>query len=103
MSGDDNFADHVAAEDAKDILRIELAILKAAMKDLNKNWDFTTIINPLLADLGSATAVVPKLKKQIERMKKLKMTSCADRREKSRPRPRSCAERREKNRPISCA
>jgi hypothetical protein len=106
MFGDDNFADHVAAEDAKDELRFELAILKnlnAAMKDLNKNWEFTTIINPLFADLGPATAVVQKLKKQIERMKKLKMTSCADRTEKRRPRIDVLLREEEKNRPISCA
>ncbi len=42
------------------------------MKDLNKNWDFTLLINPLLSDQGPPMAVVPKLKKQIERMKKIR-------------------------------
>ncbi len=72
MFGEENFADHDAAEDAKDELKFELAILNAALKKLDTDWDFTAIINPLLADQGPATAVVPKLKKQIERMTKIK-------------------------------
>ena len=72
MFGEDTFADHDTAEDARDELKFELAILNGALKDLNKNWDFTDIIRPLLSDQGPANAVVPKLKKQIERMTKIK-------------------------------
>ncbi len=72
MFGEDNFANQDAAEDARDELKFQLAILNAALKKLDTYWDFMTIINPLLADQGPATAVVPKLKKQIERMTKIK-------------------------------
>ncbi len=47
-----------AADDARDELKFLLAILNGALKDLNKNWDFTDIIRPLLADQGPATAFV---------------------------------------------
>ncbi len=77
MFEDDN---QDAADDARDELKFQLSILNRALKDLNKNRDFTYIIRPLLADQGPATAFVPKLKKQIKRMTKIKMTSCAERR-----------------------
>ncbi len=54
-------------------MKFELAVLNTALKDLNKNWDFTVLINPLLADQGLAIAVVPKLKRQIDRMTKLRI------------------------------
>jgi hypothetical protein len=72
MFGDDNFTDQDAADDARDELKFRLAILNRALKDLNKTWDFTDIIRPLLADQGPVTAFVPKLKTQIERMTKIK-------------------------------
>jgi hypothetical protein len=115
MFGDDNFADQDAAEYAKDELKFELAILNRALKDLNKNWDFTAIINPLFADQGPATAVVPKLKKQIERMTKIeddflrrqegKKKAEADvlRREEERNQADVLRREEEKIRPISCA
>jgi hypothetical protein len=71
--GDDTFADHdTAAEDARDELKFELALLHAELKKLDTHWDFTPIIAPLLSDQGPANAVVPKLKKQIQRMTKIK-------------------------------
>ena len=69
MFGDDTFADHdAAAEDAREELKFKLAILNAALKKLDTDWDFTDIIRPLLSDQGPALAVVPKLKRQIDRM-----------------------------------
>ncbi len=71
MLGEENSLGQDAEDDGKKDLKFELAVLNAALKDLNKNWDFTVLINPLLADQGPAIAVVPKLKKQIDRMAKL--------------------------------
>ena len=51
---------------------MELIILAATLKDLNPNWDFAPVINPLLYDQGPAMTVVPKLEKQIQRMTKVK-------------------------------
>jgi hypothetical protein len=45
--------------------------LQATLKRLDNNLDFTAIILPLLADTGPAVHHVPKLAKQIDRMKKL--------------------------------
>ncbi len=72
MLGDDDSLGQEAAENVKEELKFQLAVLNAAMKDLNKNWDFTLLINPLFADQGPAFALVPKLKKQIDRMTKLR-------------------------------
>ena len=62
--------DSLDQDDVKEELKMELVLLNATLKDLNPNWDFAPIINPLLSDQGPAMAVVPKLKKQIERMTK---------------------------------
>jgi hypothetical protein len=56
----------------KEEMKFKLAVLNTALKHLNKNWDFTVLINTLLADQGPAIAVVPKLKRQIDRMTKLR-------------------------------
>jgi hypothetical protein len=72
MLGEEDSLGQEAAENVKEDLKFELAVLNAAMKNLNKNWDFTLLINPLLADQGPAMALVPKLKKQIDRMTKLR-------------------------------
>jgi hypothetical protein len=53
-------------------LKFELDLLNAALKKLDADWDFTVFINPLLADQGPAIAVVPKLKRQIDRMTKIR-------------------------------
>jgi hypothetical protein len=52
----------------KEDLKTELVLLNAALKKLDADWDFTDIIRPLLSDQGPALAVVPKLKRQIDRM-----------------------------------
>ena len=65
----DNSAE--ALEDQRDDFKNELILLHATLKDLNNNLDFTDIIRPLLADTGPAVDHVPKLAKQIARMKTL--------------------------------
>ena len=65
MLGDENSIDE---DDVKEELKFELAVLYNEMK--KNDWDFTSIINPLLADQGPASLIVPKLKKQIELLKK---------------------------------
>ena len=61
-----------SAEDQKDDLKSELVALNAAMRRLDPNLDFSKIIDPLLADQGSAFALVPKLRKQLQRMQKIR-------------------------------
>ena len=53
-------------------MKFESALLNAALKKLDTDWDCTDIIRPLLSDQGPANAVVPKLEKQIERITKIK-------------------------------
>ncbi len=54
-------------DDLREEYKNELIMLHATLKNLDK--DFSAILNPLLADTGPAVAHVPKLAKQIARMK----------------------------------
>ena len=72
MLGDDDSLGQEAAENVKEELKFQLAVLYADMKELNKNWDFTLLINPLLENQGPAFALVPRLKNQIVRMTTLR-------------------------------
>ena len=56
----------------RDDLRFELIVLHGEVKKLDVSWDFTAIVNPLLADQGPALQVIPRINKQIERLKKVK-------------------------------
>jgi hypothetical protein len=56
----------------REVLNFELIVLHGEVKELNKNWDFTKIVDPLLADQGPAFLLIPRNKKQIELLKKLK-------------------------------
>ena len=76
--------DSLNQDDVKEDLKMELALLNANMKALNPNWDFAPIINPLLSDQSPAMTVVPKLKKQIQRMTKVKDDFLKTRAAKSR-------------------
>ncbi len=58
--------------DVRDEMRTELKMLNGALKDLNNNWDFSDVLRPLLTDQGSAFTQFPRLKKQIERMIKIR-------------------------------
>ena len=53
-------------------LRFELIVLHTEVKELNKGWDFTAVVKPLLDDQGSAMLGIPIIKNMIERMKKLR-------------------------------
>jgi hypothetical protein len=50
-------------------LTFELIVLHGEVRDLNKSW---AIVNPLLAYQGPALLVIPRIEKQIERLKKSK-------------------------------
>ena len=64
--------DSLDQDNEKEDLKMELALLNTALKKLDPDFDFAPIINPLLSDQGPAMAVVPKLKKQIERITKVR-------------------------------
>jgi hypothetical protein len=53
-------------------LKFELIVLHGEVKKLDVSWDFTTIVGPLLADKDPAMAVIPRIKKQIDQLKKLR-------------------------------
>jgi hypothetical protein len=53
-------------------LRFELIVLHTEVKKLDVGWDFLTVVNPLLADQGPAIIGILRIKKQIERLKKLR-------------------------------
>ena len=53
-------------------LRFELIVLHTEVKKLGVGWDFSTVVGPLLADQGPAIIGIPRIKKQIERLKKLR-------------------------------
>ena len=64
-----------AADKVVEDLKFDLQVLNAALKKLDADWDFTQFtatITPLLSDQGPALAVAPKLKRQIDRMTKLR-------------------------------
>jgi hypothetical protein len=69
MIVDDNSTDLDAL---REDLQFEMIALHGEVKELDVSWDFTPIINRLLADEGPALLLVPRIKKQIERLKKLK-------------------------------
>ena len=57
-------------EDPREDYKNELIMLHATLKKLDRDLDFSDIIKPLLAETGPALTHVPKLYKQITRMKK---------------------------------
>ena len=59
-------------EDVRDELRNELIVLNADLKQLNRDLDYSEFIRPFLAGEGPAEAHIPRMKKQIQRMQKVK-------------------------------
>ena len=57
-------------DDLREEYKNELILLHASLKALNRDLDFSDILKPLLAETGPAMAHVPRLSKQIDRMKK---------------------------------
>ena len=70
--GDEDSLGQEAAEKVVEDLKFDLQVLNAALKKLGADWDFTATITPLLSDQGPPLALAPKLKRQIERMTKLR-------------------------------
>jgi hypothetical protein len=69
LGGEDSLG-HDAADAVRDEMKYDLVVLNASMKEPKPNWDCSVIINPLLAGQGPALALIPKLKRQLENMKK---------------------------------
>ncbi len=57
-------------EDLREDYKNELIMLHATLKALKRDLDFSDILKQLLAETGPAVAHVPKLVRQIARMKK---------------------------------
>jgi hypothetical protein len=57
-------------EDLREDYKNELIMLHATLKTLNRDLDFSAILNPLLAETGPAVTDVQKLAKQIASMQK---------------------------------
>ena len=53
-------------------MRTDLIMLNGALKQLNKDWDFSEVLRPLLADHGPAITQIPRPTKQMERMIKIR-------------------------------
>ena len=62
----------VDIEDVRDELRTELIMLNAELSELNKKWDFSAVLRPLLDDQGPALAQIPRLNKQKVRMTRIR-------------------------------
>ena len=71
-------------EDVRDELRNELIVLNADLKKLDRDLDYSDFIRTFLAGEGPAEAQIPRMKKQIQRMQKVK----DDFLEKNRPNQR---------------
>jgi hypothetical protein len=57
-------------EDLREDYKNDLIMLHATLKAVNRDFDFSAIFNPLLAETGPAVTHVQKLSKHIARMKK---------------------------------
>ncbi len=57
-------------EDLREDYKSKLIALHATLKKLDRDMDFSAILNPLLAETGPAVTHVQRLAKQIVRMKK---------------------------------
>jgi len=86
-----DMVDMVVDENSTDLdalreeLQFELIVLHGEVKTLNKDWDFTAIVNKLVADVGPPLNTIPRIKKQIELMKKLKEDFLRKARDLQRP------------------
>ena len=62
----------VDIEDVRNKLRTDSIMLNGALKKLYKDWDFSDVLRPLLTDQGPAFTQIPRLRKQMERMIKIR-------------------------------
>ncbi len=49
-------------EALREDLKFELIVLHREVKKLDMSWDFSAIVNPLLADQDSALLIIPRIK-----------------------------------------
>ena len=67
----DDYSDKsIDPEDIREDLKNELLAVHVALKKLDKDIDFSAIINPLIAEQGPAVQHIARLSKQIERLNK---------------------------------
>ncbi len=59
-------------DDVRDEWKFELVVLNGILMKLDKDWDFSNMIRQLSSDPRPALAIVSKLRRQIERMTKLR-------------------------------
>ena len=74
-------------EALRDELRFDMVLLHSEVMKLDKTWDFSDIIKPLMVDQGPPILVVPRIKKQIERLQKLRDDYYRTARDLQRPAP----------------
>ena len=71
--------DHMIVDDTstdvealRDELKFKMVVLHSEVMALNKTWDFSGIIKPLMDDQGPPLNAVARIQKQIKRMQTLK-------------------------------
>ncbi len=62
----------VDIEDVRDELRTDLIMLNRALKKLDKDLELSDVLRPLLTDQGPAFTQIPRLRKQMDRMIKIR-------------------------------
>ena len=78
----DDYSDKsIDPEDIREDLKTELLAVHVALKKLDKDIDFSAIINPLIAEQGPAIQHVQRLSKQIDRLKKFREQFLRDKQE----------------------
>ena len=69
----DDYSDKsIDPEDIREDLKTELLTVHAALKQLNKDIDYSGIINPLIAEQGPAVQHIARLSRQIDRLNKVR-------------------------------
>jgi hypothetical protein len=71
----------------EDEKKIELITLHIALRKLDKDMDYSAVVNPLLADQGPALAHIPRLTKTIQRLEKIKADFLRNEQEQLRAAP----------------
>ena len=82
MIVDNNSTD---VEALRDDLRFKMVLLHTEVKKLDPDWDFSLMVNPLLADQGPPLNAVARIQKQIARLQQLKDDFCQTARDSQRP------------------
>ncbi len=72
-------------EALRDELKFELVVLHSEVKKLDKNWDYSGIITPLMDDQGPPLNVVRRIQKLIEQLRKLRVDFHQTARDLQRP------------------